>query len=192
MASANGDVDMTPPVAPTRAQHPPPHSSTPPTRKHCTIALNETTTAQPIAHTEDSPPATRTSPVTASQGITLATAAEEAFDEVRRSYFKREAVVREYSMALDEATARLHEMGLESLTGKLTTKIGQILGQYVRGDVNLENEAQQQRYLQSQNTTTSTQDKATPTYAQAASAHRTGKALLPKRPTTSPPPSLNK
>lgn len=187
MASADGDVDMSPPVTLTRAQLPLPHSATPPSRKHCTNALKATTTAQPIAHTEESPPATMTSPLTAPQGPTLATAAEEAFDEVRRSYFKREAVVREYSKALDEATARLHELGLESLTEKLTTKIGQILGQYARGDVNLEKDGQQQRYLKSQNTSPHTQDKATPTYAQAASAHRTGKALLPNRPTTFPP-----
>lgn len=61
-------------------------------------------------------------------------AIEEAFDEIRRAYVKRESVAREYSKALDSETGWLCELGLNSLTIDLNLAIAQLLKQLTRGE----------------------------------------------------------
>ncbi|POS83139.1 hypothetical protein EPUL_005594, partial [Erysiphe pulchra] len=107
-----------------------------------------------------------------SPGNYLTKATEEACNEARKMYFKRESIAREYSKELDEASGRLRELGLGDLTKSVEAEIALILQQFAEGEKRLG----------------SSQSEFYPTYAQAARANTSGHptATLPKKPTTAP------
>ena len=188
MASVDGDVDMSPPVPPTRASPPPSlyPNLNPPKRKLRNDLPAGAKDPQPVAVTDSSAPTTETPPQTSNPPVnSLAQATDEALDEVRQLFFKREGIAREYSKALDDATGRLREMGLEYLTDNLTSAIARILQQFARGEPNFSHvNQQQQRTSQSQLTPGQLQNGHAPTYAQVTRSQTVSNASLnlPEKP----------
>ncbi|POS87274.1 hypothetical protein EPUL_001831 [Erysiphe pulchra] len=177
---------MSPPATPMRAPlSPSPLITTHPPRPRTKRFLNTNSTTfasqksvdlseDPFHSSTNSQDSTseRQDTLAVSPGNYLTKATEEACNEARRIYFKRESIAREYSKALDEVSGRLRELGLGDLTKSVEAEIALILQQFAKGEKRL-GSSQSEFYL---------------IYAQFMRASTSGNptATLPKKPTTAP------